>query len=78
MKTCIICNPAAGSVDETDALAAQLARFDGASVQFTKASGDAMRLAREAVANGCETVIAAGGDGTLNEVINGLAEHIDR
>ncbi|MFL6542208.1 MAG: diacylglycerol/lipid kinase family protein [Chthoniobacterales bacterium] len=78
MKTCIICNPAAGSVDETDALAAQLARFDGASVQFTKASGDAMRLAREAVGSGCETVIAAGGDGTLNEVINGLAEHIDR
>jgi diacylglycerol kinase (ATP) len=77
VKTCIICNPAAGSVDGTDALAAQLARFDGASVQFTHASGDAMRLAREAIASGCETVIAAGGDGTLNEVINGLAEHID-
>jgi diacylglycerol kinase (ATP) len=76
VKTCIICNPAAGSADDINALAAQLARFDGARVQFTTATGDAMRIARDAVASGCETVIAAGGDGTLNEVINGLAEHI--
>ncbi|HYO79745.1 MAG TPA: diacylglycerol kinase family protein, partial [Thermoanaerobaculia bacterium] len=48
-----------------------------ASVEFTAAAGDATRLAQEAVAAGCDTVIAAGGDGTLNEVINGLAPHMD-
>lgn len=40
---------------------------------FTAASGDAMRFAREAVSNGIQSVIACGGDGTLHEVVNGIA-----
>jgi len=39
----------------------------------TQRAGDAETLAREAVSAGCDYVIAAGGDGTLNEVINGIA-----
>ncbi|NLE22411.1 MAG: diacylglycerol kinase family lipid kinase [Actinobacteria bacterium] len=39
----------------------------------TKESGDATRLAREAVAAGFDVVAAVGGDGTVNETINGLA-----
>ncbi|MGH9362263.1 MAG: diacylglycerol/lipid kinase family protein, partial [Thermoanaerobaculia bacterium] len=39
----------------------------------TEGPGHAERLAREAVAEGCELMVAAGGDGTLNEVVNGLA-----
>jgi diacylglycerol kinase family enzyme len=38
----------------------------------TKARGHAAALAREAVDAGAKTVIAYGGDGTVNEVINGL------
>lgn len=34
--------------------------------------GDAERIAREAVDEGFSTLIAAGGDGTINEVVNGL------
>lgn len=38
----------------------------------TQSSGDATRLAREASSNGIEVVLAMGGDGTLNEVANGV------
>ena len=40
---------------------------------LTAASGDAKRFAQEAVADGTQYVIACGGDGTLHEVVNGIA-----
>src|SRR5215475_1247551 len=39
---------------------------------ITKAPGDATRLAREALRAGAERVVAIGGDGTINEVVNGF------
>jgi YegS/Rv2252/BmrU family lipid kinase len=39
----------------------------------TQGVGDATRLAREAVKQGIDIVCAIGGDGTVNETINGLA-----
>ena len=44
----------------------------GVTLAETRAPGDGQRLAAQAVADGCDLVIAAGGDGTINEVINGL------
>jgi diacylglycerol kinase (ATP) len=41
---------------------------------LTFEAGDAERFAREAAARGAELVIAAGGDGTVNGVLNGLLE----
>ncbi len=38
----------------------------------TGAPGDATRLAREALRGGAERVVAIGGDGTINEVVNGF------
>ncbi len=40
----------------------------------TQAKGHGGTLARRAVEDGAEIVVAAGGDGTLNEVVNGLME----
>lgn len=42
-------------------------------VRQTSAPGDARRLAYRAARAGAELVIAAGGDGTVNEVVRGIA-----
>jgi diacylglycerol kinase (ATP) len=42
-------------------------------VLFTEKKGDAENLAREAIRELPSLIIAAGGDGTFNEVINGIA-----
>ncbi len=44
------------------------------ATRITKGPGDATRLCREAVLEGADMVICVGGDGTLNEVINGLLD----
>lgn len=54
--------------------AVQKLRQEGFSleVRVTWESGDAARYAQEAQNDGIEVLIAGGGDGTLNEVVNGL------
>ncbi len=45
----------------------------GMDVRVTWEQGDAQRFVHEARADGVQCVVSAGGDGTLNEVVNGLA-----
>jgi len=73
VRTRVVLNPNAGSADDHQALRAALAALRDTEVCTTEGPGHAERLAREAVEEGCELVVAAGGDGTLNEVVNGLA-----
>ncbi len=44
-----------------------------AVIRSTSFPGDARELAREGVRQGFDSIIAAGGDGTINEVVNGIA-----
>ena len=44
-----------------------------ADLQETTAPGDATAMAERATIEGRQLVIACGGDGTLNEIVNGLA-----
>ena len=41
------------------------------SVKFTAAKGHAILLTQEAVIAGSRNILVVGGDGTLNEVVNG-------
>lgn len=68
----VIFNPAARSEKARNTWA-RIERFPGCIFQPTGKAGDARRFAKEAAARGCQTVVAAGGDGTINEVVNGLA-----
>ncbi|MCE9625487.1 MAG: diacylglycerol kinase family lipid kinase [Deltaproteobacteria bacterium] len=47
-------------------------RFPQAELVLTEAPGHATFLAREAGERGCHRLFSVGGDGTLNEVINGV------
>jgi diacylglycerol kinase (ATP) len=47
-------------------------RLGPVTVRFTERAGHATALARELADAGCDMLIAAGGDGTLNEVVNGI------
>jgi diacylglycerol kinase (ATP) len=72
MKTCVIVNPKAGSVEDVDHLRRAVQRLGQCEVRQTTASGEATTLARRAVHEGYGQVVAAGGDGTVSEVLNGL------
>jgi hypothetical protein len=73
----LIENPAAGQDNWAAQIAAAQATLEGAGWQVelkrTAGPGDATAFAREAVAAGMEVVIVAGGDGTVNEALQGLA-----
>jgi diacylglycerol kinase (ATP) len=73
LKTCVILNPAAGSAENTDALREKLRGLRDCKLEVTQEADDARKFARRAVAAGCELIVSAGGDGTLNEVVNGIA-----
>src|SRR5437868_2985729 len=73
MLTCVIVNPAAGSAEQATALHDILAARDDITVMKTDAPGHGRELAGQALEQGFELIIAAGGDGTISEVVNGLA-----
>ncbi|HWX21340.1 MAG TPA: diacylglycerol kinase family protein [Candidatus Binatia bacterium] len=74
MRICVIFNPAAKGEKarrfrrHLDEIGMQ------AKLKLTTGPGEARRLAAEAVGEGFEIVVAAGGDGTVNEVVNGLGD----
>lgn len=76
MKSLIIYNPTAGPRDvwkELKQVRRELfARGWSVDVETTRQAGEATMLAREAAQAGLGAVWVAGGDGTINEVVNGL------
>lgn len=77
-RTCVIFNPKAGTAAKIEQLRDKLARLPGLSLQETHAPGDGARIARSALGEGFSRILAMGGDGTVNEALNGIAPHFDQ
>jgi diacylglycerol kinase family enzyme len=80
-RTFVIANPSSGAgavrrewEPVKRLLSSQVETLD---VAFTEGPGHATLLAREALRAGWEMIVAVGGDGTLNEVVNGFFEKTD-
>ena len=72
----IIVNPVAGAGRTRRVWPQIMGLFKGNGLRFdyslTEARGHAIELASEAARNGYDMVVSVGGDGTINEVVNGL------
>ena len=74
MRALLVVNPKATATSPRarDVLAHALASETKLEVVQTRARGHAIELAHQAAVDGIDLVVALGGDGTLNEVVNGL------
>lgn len=75
MRVLLLVNPFASSVTARSRVVIQKALSADHDVTLveTNRRGHATRLAQSAAASGAQVVVTLGGDGTLNEVANGLA-----
>jgi diacylglycerol kinase (ATP) len=83
MKTArIIYNPTSGREAFKESLAEVLERLEVGgyitSTHATTCAGDATQAAAKACDLGFDLIVAAGGDGTVNEVVNGMAAYDER
>lgn len=81
-KAMIIANPSSGkeqAKEFIEQIKIQLEKkgFE-AELRVTEGAGDATRFAKEACDLKLDAVVAMGGDGTMNETVNGLAEQAHR
>jgi YegS/Rv2252/BmrU family lipid kinase len=76
MKTFLVVNPRSAGGQTGKRWAELSAKVGGALGQFghefTAGTMDAARIARKALQDGYECIVAVGGDGTINEVVNGF------
>lgn len=75
MRVKIILNPASDqgrAIHEQEKIERLAIAHSEADVVLTERRGHATELARQAVLDGYDLVVAAGGDGTVHEVLNGI------
>lgn len=74
-NTVVILNPTAGTSETVRGWQERMESIVGGSqIWATSRSGEAAALARRAVKEGFTRIVAGGGDGTVNQVANGLAD----
>jgi diacylglycerol kinase (ATP) len=76
VRACVIANPAAGNGRGARHLPRVREAFAAEGMQdvrVTQGAGDEARLVREAIADGCDTIVVLGGDGTWSKCATALA-----
>ncbi|MDO8540912.1 MAG: diacylglycerol kinase family lipid kinase [Opitutaceae bacterium] len=74
MKTRFIVNLRSGHAARALAEVRTHAAAHGAGVVLTERARHASELAQQAIADGCELIVAVGGDGTMNETASALID----
>ncbi|GIE27586.1 diacylglycerol kinase [Actinoplanes italicus] len=74
MRALLVVNPRATTTSERsrDVLVRALRSAVDLTVSYTERRGHATKLARDAAESGIDLVVTLGGDGTVNEAVNGL------
>ena len=72
MKIRFIINPISGTGKQIGIEEDITKHFENFEIIYTQKTGDATRISKEAANENIDTVIAVGGDGTVNECIKGL------
>ncbi|NNM31212.1 MAG: diacylglycerol kinase family lipid kinase, partial [Akkermansiaceae bacterium] len=78
MRICLIFNPNAGTAERIKDFLLQLTGDHRCELRSVSPTHSGARLAREALDDGFKRIVVAGGDGTINGVINGIAPDFDR
>ena len=77
MKIQVIINPSSGLQnvgEDIDYICDELLKHHAVTVEYTQKQHDAKNLTLKAVDDNVDLLIVSGGDGTLNEVVNGLGQ----
>lgn len=74
VQTCVILNPSAKGEKAGTLWAGLENLLPNCVLRHTGQAGQARELAAQAVREGFATIISGGGDGTINEVINGIGD----
>ncbi|MDY0220374.1 MAG: acylglycerol kinase family protein [Desulfobacterium sp.] len=77
MHICLIYNKQAGAADLISKFMFHLGAEHRCELCPTSVEQHAGLIAREAVQKGYDRIVAAGGDGTLNQIVNGIAPDFD-
>ncbi len=78
MRACVLLNAHAGSAAAASDLRAALAARPDIVLQEPTSAAELAVRAADALAAGCDTLVAGGGDGTIHTLVNALAGDLER